>query len=140
MAVWTAAVSRATLKAIPVVAVDRNGRPMPSSNLSHGVARFGVMAPGESISSTIPGAAYVAMNGTSVATTVVTGAIALLRVLHPEEGAGAIRRAVTRSNAAGQTGLAPRLLDAANASVDLQRNSRQIACRLLSQPVATGGA
>ena len=126
--------------AIPVVAADRYGRPMPSSNLSHGVARFGVMAPGEAITSTVPGASYLAMNGSSVATTFVTGAVALLRTLHAEMSAGAIRRAVTCSSMAARTGLAPRLLDAAAASTELQRNPIQNACRLLLQPVAAGGA
>jgi subtilisin family serine protease len=63
---------------IPVVAYDRRGRPMVSSNLGASIGRHGLGGPGEGITSLGAETEPRTMGGTSVATPFVTGAVALI--------------------------------------------------------------
>lgn len=79
---------------IPVVAIDRQGRPMTDSNLAATIGRRGLGAPGEAIMSLHPAHTLGTGGGTSSAAGFVTGAIALLWSLFPEATATELRRAV----------------------------------------------
>jgi subtilisin family serine protease len=79
---------------VPVAACDESGRPMPSSNLGASIGRRGVLAPGFNITSLASGGGLDQLNGTSAATALVTGAIALAWSAAPAAPVAAIRRAV----------------------------------------------
>ncbi|MFJ1844458.1 S8 family peptidase [Streptomyces sp. NPDC088146] len=104
---------------IPVVAYDRRGRPLPSSNVGPGIGRRGLGAPGENIEGlgvTGPGAddcGTATMSGTSAAAPFVTGTVALLWSLFPRASAAEVRYAVTRPLV--RRSVVPPLLDAAAA-------------------------
>jgi subtilisin family serine protease len=67
---------------ISVASTDINNVILRSSN--QGAVRVDIAAPGENIFSTLPGAAYGNMTGTSQATAFVTGAAALLLAKNPK--------------------------------------------------------
>ena len=79
---------------IPVVAYDRRGRPIGTSNLGSSIGRRGLGAPGEAIESLGPEGGIQIGGGTSSAAAFVTGAIGLLSSLYPTASATALRRAV----------------------------------------------
>lgn len=66
---------------VSVAAVDRNDNLASFSN--YGVGTVDIAAPGVNIYSTYKNNNYITMSGTSMAAPFVTGAIALLRDLHP---------------------------------------------------------
>ena len=101
---------------ISVAACDRRGRPMKESNLGNSIGRRGVSAPGEGIASLGPRNQSMQLEGTSVATPFVTGAIALLWSEFPSATASQIRLAVVgQGTAPSRASVVPRLLDAAAA-------------------------
>ncbi|OYU73818.1 MAG: hypothetical protein CFE45_36320 [Burkholderiales bacterium PBB5] len=71
------------------------------AGFSNGGGWIHLAAPGEAITSTVPGGGYATWSGTSMATPLVTGAAALVRQLYPQLNA----RDVTRCLAATTTGL-----------------------------------
>ncbi len=77
------------LQTISVGAVDRKGRVAPFSNQGR---RIDIYAPGERIMSTWPHRKYQEMSGTSMATSHVTGVIALLLAKRPRVSPQAIKR------------------------------------------------
>ena len=79
---------------VPVASCDESGRPMPSSNLGASIGRRGVLAPGFGIPSLAPGGGLELLNGTSAATALVTGAIALAWSGAPAAPVAAVRRAL----------------------------------------------
>ncbi|MFF8913219.1 S8 family serine peptidase [Streptomyces sp. NPDC015032] len=105
--------------AIPVVAYDHRGRPLPSSNVGPGIGRRGLGAPGENIAGlgvTGPVAGdggTATMSGTSAAAPFVTGTVALLWSLFPAASAAEVRYAVT--GLLVRRSVVPPLLDAAAA-------------------------
>ncbi|SOB89012.1 S8 family serine peptidase [Streptomyces sp. 1331.2] len=105
---------------IPVAACDRRGRPAPYSNLAGSIARAGLSAPGEGITSLATAARQPPIRGTSVAAPLVTGAIALLYSEFPHAGAAEIRRALCGTTHPRRA-LWPDLLDAARARERLAR-------------------
>ncbi len=66
---------------VTVAALDSNNRLASWSNYGQTVD---IAAPGVNIYSTLPGGRYGTMSGTSMATPFVTGAMALVRDLHPD--------------------------------------------------------
>lgn len=95
---------------IPVVAYDRQRRPMSQSNLGSSMGRHGLGAPGEAIESLGPGGRILTFGGTSFAAAFVTGAIALLWSVFRATSAADMRYAVTHGQR--RTAVAPPLLDA----------------------------
>ncbi|MFJ7200016.1 MULTISPECIES: S8 family serine peptidase [unclassified Streptomyces] len=100
--------------AIPVVAYDRRGRPLPSSSVGPGIGRRGLGAPGEDIAGlgAVDGGTAT-MSGTSAAAPFVTGAVALLWSLFPRASAAEVRYAITGPRV--RRSVVPPLLDAAAA-------------------------
>jgi subtilisin family serine protease len=101
---------------IPVVSCDTVGRPAISSNLGASIARRGVSAPGEGITSLGANHGSQVLSGTSVAAPFVTGAIALLWSEFPDARANAINLAISRGkryrDGIVPHGIVPPLVDA----------------------------
>lgn len=97
---------------LPVVACDRHGRPIGESNLGASIAKRGLSAPGEDITSLHPGGGMMTVAGTSVAAPFVTGAIALLWSAFPRATAAELRLAIARSPGTRRPALVPPLLNA----------------------------
>ncbi len=96
---------------IPVVAFGLNGRPLGMSNISASAGRWGVGAPGEHVVGLKPGGGTVSWTGTSAATPLATGTLALLRSLFPDVSSAALRQAVNEG-ARRRRGLVPPLMNA----------------------------
>jgi subtilisin family serine protease len=96
---------------IPVVACDLGGRPSGWSNLGNSIARRGVMAPGENITSLDAGGTTIAYSGTSAGAPFVTGAIALLWSLFRDASPQHVKAAVARSTRR-RISIVPPVLDA----------------------------
>src|SRR5439155_26143086 len=77
----------AALPAVAVVgAMDSQGRPLESSNWGKAYHDRGVLAAGENVVGAVPGAAIAARTGTSFATPIVSGVIALLLSIQRKRG------------------------------------------------------
>jgi subtilisin family serine protease len=107
---------------IPVAACDAAGRPMAASNLGSSIARRGLMAPGDAVTSLGIEGQPVTSGGTSAAAPFVTGTIALLLSMFPEASIGEVKLAVTRADLRRAT-VVPPLLDAW-AAYHLMQNRR----------------
>ena len=97
---------------ISVVACDLKGKPINESNLGNSIARQGLSAPGENITSLGVGRQPLTLGGTSVAAPFVTGTIALLWSEFPTATAAEIKLAVTQPKRLRRATLVPPLLDA----------------------------
>lgn len=97
---------------IPVVACDRQGRPIAESNLGNSIGRQGLNAPGEAVTSLGLDGKTLTSGGTSAATPFVTGTIALLWSIFPKSTAYDIKFAVTQANQTRRRSVVPPLLDA----------------------------
>jgi len=97
---------------IPVIACDREGRPIGQSNLGNSIGRHGLSAPGDQIAGVGAEGQPVKLGGTSAAAPFVTGAIALLWSVFPAATATEVKSAVTRAPAARRGTVVPPLLDA----------------------------
>jgi subtilisin family serine protease len=97
---------------IPVAACDRQGRPSHDSNLGNSIGRRGVRAPGDHIPTLDANGKQRTFSGTSAATPLVTGAIALLWSVFPRAAAAEIKLAVTQAAGLRRTTVIPPLLDA----------------------------
>lgn len=95
---------------VPVASCDESGKPMPSSNLGASIGRRGVLAPGFGITSLAPGGRLDILNGTSAATALVTGAVALAWAAAPSAPVAVVRRALLGRRV--RRGIVPPLLDA----------------------------
>jgi subtilisin family serine protease len=104
--------------ALPVAACDSDGRPLPSSNLGGSLARRGVSAPGERITSLGACGGVLTFGGTSVATALVSGLIALLCSLFPWAGSRRAADAVIRTARGGRKSIIPPIVNA-SAAYDL---------------------
>ena len=107
---------------IPVAACNTAGRPMAASNLGSSIARRGLMAPGDAVTSLGMNGRPVTSGGTSAAAPFVTGAIALLWSMFPEARPAEVKSMVTRAGVRRAT-VVPPLLDAW-AAYQLMRNRR----------------
>jgi subtilisin family serine protease len=97
---------------LPIVACDRQGRPLRASNLGNSLGRRGLMAPGEDITSLGANGTLLTLSGTSAATPFVTGAIALLWSAFPAATAAEVQYAVTHASTPRRPTVVPPLLDA----------------------------
>jgi subtilisin family serine protease len=99
---------------IPVAACDREGNPMTQSNLGRSIARKGLSAPGEAISSLGTDGQTLSVGGTSAAAPFVTGTIALLWSEFPSASAGELKYALTSTSRSGRwrNTVVPPLIDA----------------------------
>ena len=96
---------------IPVVACDRQAKPLSYSNLGRSIGRRGLRAPGDGITSLGADGESRTFGGTSAAAPFVTGAIALLYSVFPAASAAQVTLAVTQGSATRRT-VVPPLLDA----------------------------
>jgi subtilisin family serine protease len=104
---------------IPVVACDLRGRPMNDSNLGSSIGRWGLSAPGDSITSLGCEGQSLTLGGTSAAAPFVTGTIALLCSEFPAVTAAQIKLALTQASGPRRATVVPPLLDAAAAYQNL---------------------
>jgi len=97
---------------VPVVACDLRGRPTGESNLGGSIARRGLRAPGDRITSLGTDGEPHTFGGTSVAAPFVTGALALLCSAFPAARGADLRMALLRSDRMERTTVVPPLLQA----------------------------
>ncbi|GAB2468599.1 type VII secretion-associated serine protease mycosin [Conyzicola lurida] len=91
---------------LTVGGVDRSGRASWDAS-SQGIT-IGVSAPSEQLVGATPGAGYVLWDGTSGATPIVAGIVALVRAAHPElSAANVIERIISTATPAGVAGADP---------------------------------
>ena len=100
---------------IPVAACNLQGQPLGESNLGSSIARQGLLAPGEQVTSLGPGGKPETFGGTSAAAPFVTGAIGLLWSEFPSAGAAEIRLALRQPTGRWRRAVVPPLLDASAA-------------------------
>jgi subtilisin family serine protease len=96
---------------ISVAACDAAGRPMAASNLGSSIARRGLTAPGEAVTSLGIDEQPVTSGGTSAAAPFVTGAIALVWSMFADASPAEVKWAVTRADVR-RAAVVPPLLDA----------------------------
>ena len=97
---------------IPVVACDSQRRPLMVSNLGNSIGLRGLSAPGERILTLGTTGQPFVLWGTSAATPLVSGCIALLWSLFPNASAMDIRSAVIEAPRRRRTSIVPPMLDA----------------------------
>jgi len=97
---------------IPVAACESDGSPMAATNLGASIGRRGVMGPGTGLTGLAPGGGTTTLDGTSVATALVTGAIALSWASSPAHSGADVRWAVGRAHAGRPSTIVPPLLRA----------------------------
>ena len=106
---------------IPVAACDLDGFVAPCSNLGTSVGHRGVLAPGTGVTSLAPQNALDASHqGTSVSTSIVTGAIALLWSESPRTNGQIIRQCVLASGTSRRS-IVPPLFNGLRSQAALQR-------------------
>ena len=87
---------------LTVGGVDRGGRASAGAS-SQGIT-IGVMAPSENLVGAVPGGGHSSWQGTSGATPIVAGIVALVRAAHPElDAAGVINRIISTARPATVT-------------------------------------
>jgi type VII secretion-associated serine protease mycosin len=88
---------------LTVSGVDRNGN--ASFNASSQGITIGVAAPSEELVGVVPGGQYVTWSGTSGATPIVAGIVALVRAAHPDlDAANVINRVIVSARDVGPDG------------------------------------
>jgi type VII secretion-associated serine protease mycosin len=91
---------------LTVAGLDRAGK--ASQDASAQGITIGVSAPSEQLVGAVPGDGYVLWNGTSGASPIVAGVVALVRAAHPElDAANVINRILATAKPAGASGVDP---------------------------------
>lgn len=96
---------------LAVVACDRSGRPLPSSNLAGSIARRGIAALGDRVTSLDADGDTTVWSGTSVAAPFVTGALALLRSLFPATPTVRLVATLHGKRGGGRRSITPEMLN-----------------------------
>ena len=114
---------------IPVVATDAGGQPLPDCNFGPSISHRGIAALGHNLLGYAPGGGTTVMSGTSVATAVATGTLAVLWSSLPRATGAEIRAAVSRL--APRNGSTPPMvnLSALYAALDQGRRQRRRVAR-----------
>jgi subtilisin family serine protease len=107
---------------ITVIGCDLDGRPTAESNLGCSIGKWGLSAPGQSITSLGMNGQSRTSSGTSVAAPFVTGALALLWSEFPDASAVRLKLAVTRVGMRSRRTIVPPLLDAWSAFAAMARD------------------
>lgn len=110
---------------IPVVACDLQVKPLNYANLGTSIGRHGLSAPGDNITSIGTNSQSLTLSGTSAATPLVTGAIALLWSEFPSATSAEVKFAVTQASVPRQATIVPPLLNAWAAYQVLKIGSRR---------------
>lgn len=100
---------------LPVVACDLQGRPLADSNLGASAGKYGLSAPGLDLPSLGLGDRPFLLTGTSAATPLVTGTLALLWSMFPAATTAELRHAILDTTQIRRKTVVPPLLDAWNA-------------------------
>ena len=108
---------------IPVVACDWAGRPLAVSNLGASIARRGLMAPGDAITSLGSSGQSLTGGGTSAATPFVTGTLALLLSIFPDANVAEAKSVATRADVR-RAAIVPPVLDAWSAYQTMLKRRR----------------
>ena len=106
---------------IPVAAASGGGAPSVGSNLGRVVAKHGLLAPGDGISSLAPGGGYDTYEGSSVATPMVTGIAALLLSIFAQSDINFVAHALRAGVASRRSSLIPGLVSARGAFEVMQK-------------------
>ncbi len=105
---------------IPVAAADQNGRPTGATNLGRSIGTFGLLAPGDAVTSLASQGPSQTRSGTSVAVPFVTGTAALLWSEFPSAVATDVKAALVGPPNARRARIVPPLLDVRSAYLALQ--------------------
>jgi subtilisin family serine protease len=97
---------------VPVVACNVQGWPLAKSNLGRTIGRWGLLAPGENITSLGTNDNLQIFGGTSAAAPFVSGTIALLWSAFPSASSPLVRLAISRAGTSPRNSVVPPLLDA----------------------------
>jgi subtilisin family serine protease len=108
---------------IAVAPCDVTGRALDYTNLGNSIGRRGLTAPGVKITSLGVAGDMRVFGDSCVAAAFVTGAVALLWSLFPRASAGQIKTAVAPAQSGARRSVAPPLLDAWQAYLELARIS-----------------
>lgn len=76
----------------------KKGKELPASFSNYGKSNVDVFAPGVSIYSTIPDSKYASFDGTSMASPVTAGVVALIRSYYPELTANQVKEIILKSS------------------------------------------
>jgi subtilisin family serine protease len=97
---------------IPVTGCDLDGSPLRESNLAGSIGRRGLMAPGRGLTSLGAEGMPTSFQGSSAATVLVTGTVALLWSIFPLASPAAVRAALAPGQRARRGAVVPPVLDA----------------------------
>jgi subtilisin family serine protease len=97
---------------LSVTACDTSGQPLEGSTLGSSVAKWGLRAPGQNITSIDAAGNISPVSGTSAAAPFVTGAAALLLSIFPRNSGRTVKQALIGKRSGRRLSVVPPLLNA----------------------------
>jgi len=97
---------------IPVTGCGLDRRPLREANLAGSIGRRGLMAPGSGLTSLGTAGTPTVFRGSSAATVLVTGTVALLWSIFPAATPAAVKAALAPGQRVRRSGVVPPVLDA----------------------------